>query len=144
MFDSNLLSFATIFLFSVSTLASSVSIDLISRAPLVLPSTFSTIPSTNLPSAPSLAILSCASLNFLPELIVLLYSLKKLKTSKPVLNSIFSGCFLLDLKTLPKNLDATDGLAAAVCHFYNSGKAIGGKNYSGWASFVKQNPKKVK
>ena len=29
---------------------------------------------------------------------------------------------LLDLKTLPKNLDATDGLAAAVCHFYNSGK----------------------
>ena len=51
---------------------------------------------------------------------------------------------LLDLKVLPKNLDATDGLAAAVCHFYNSGKVVGGKNYSGWASFVKQNPKKVK
>lgn len=50
---------------------------------------------------------------------------------------------LLGLKTLPKNLDATDGLAAAVCHFYNSGKVVGGKNYSGWASFVKQNPKKV-
>ena len=51
---------------------------------------------------------------------------------------------LLDLKTLPKNLDATDGLAAAVCHFYNSGKVIGGKNYTGWASFVKQNPSKIK
>ncbi len=51
---------------------------------------------------------------------------------------------LLNLKELPKNLDATDGLAAAVCHFYNSGKKIGGKNYSGWASFVKQNPNKVK
>lgn len=51
---------------------------------------------------------------------------------------------LLDLKTLPKNLDATDGLAVAVCHFYNLGKAVGGKNYSGWASFVKQNPKKIK
>jgi crossover junction endodeoxyribonuclease RuvC len=51
---------------------------------------------------------------------------------------------LLDLKTLPKNLDATDGLAAAVCHFYNSGKVIGGKNYTGWASFVKQNEKRVK
>lgn len=50
---------------------------------------------------------------------------------------------LLDLKTLPKNLDATDGLAAAVCHFYNAGKVVGGKNYTGWASFVKQNPKKV-
>ena len=51
---------------------------------------------------------------------------------------------LLDLKTLPKNLDATDGLAAAVCHFYNSGKVVGGKNYTGWASFVKQNPSKIK
>ncbi|CAI8283645.1 MAG: Crossover junction endodeoxyribonuclease RuvC [Polaribacter sp. SA4-10] len=51
---------------------------------------------------------------------------------------------LLDLKTLPKNLDATDGLAAAVCHFYNSGKVVGGKNYTGWASFVKQNEKRVK
>lgn len=46
---------------------------------------------------------------------------------------------LLNLKTLPKNLDATDGLAAAVCHFYNEGKVEGEKNYSGWASFVKQN-----
>ncbi|MEZ4797259.1 MAG: crossover junction endodeoxyribonuclease RuvC [Flavobacteriaceae bacterium] len=50
---------------------------------------------------------------------------------------------LLDLKTLPKNLDATDGLAAAVCHFYNSGKVSFGKSYSGWESFVKQNPNKV-
>lgn len=50
---------------------------------------------------------------------------------------------LLGLQTLPKNLDATDGLAAAVCHFYNAGKVVGGKNYTGWASFVKQNPKKV-
>ena len=49
---------------------------------------------------------------------------------------------LLNLKTLPKNLDATDGLAAAVCHFYNAGKITQGKNYSGWGAFVKQNPKK--
>jgi crossover junction endodeoxyribonuclease RuvC len=46
---------------------------------------------------------------------------------------------LLGLKTLPKNLDATDGLAAAVCHFYNSGKIEVGKSYSGWDAFVKQN-----
>lgn len=50
---------------------------------------------------------------------------------------------LLNLKSLPKNLDATDGLAAAVCHFYNAGKTIQGKNYSGWGAFVKQNPKKI-
>jgi len=51
---------------------------------------------------------------------------------------------LLDLKTLPKNLDATDGLAAAVCHFYNSGKVSVGKSYSGWSAFVKQNEDRVK
>lgn len=50
----------------------------------------------------------------------------------------------LKLKSLPKNLDSTDGLAAAVCHFYNQGRVESGKNYSGWASFVKQNPNKVK
>lgn len=50
---------------------------------------------------------------------------------------------LLNLKTLPKNLDATDGLAAAVCHFYNSGNISKGKNYSGWGAFIKQNPNKI-
>lgn len=51
---------------------------------------------------------------------------------------------LLKLKTLPKNLDSTDGLAAAVCHFYNKGRVTVGKNYTGWAAFVKQNEKRVK
>jgi len=51
---------------------------------------------------------------------------------------------MLGLKTLPKNLDATDGLAAAVCHFYNMGKPAIGKSYTGWAAFVKQNEKRVK
>ncbi len=46
---------------------------------------------------------------------------------------------LLSLKELPKNLDSTDGLAAAVCHFYNSGAVSVGKSYSGWEAFVKQN-----
>ncbi|MGA1770726.1 MAG: crossover junction endodeoxyribonuclease RuvC [Flavobacteriaceae bacterium] len=50
---------------------------------------------------------------------------------------------LLKIKTLPKNLDATDGLAAAVCHFYNSGKVTTEKTYSGWASFVRQNQDKA-
>lgn len=51
---------------------------------------------------------------------------------------------LLKIKELPKNLDATDGLAAAVCHFYNSGKVTSDKNYTGWSAFVKQNEKRVK
>ena len=46
---------------------------------------------------------------------------------------------VLGLKSLPKNLDSTDGLAAAVCHFYNNGRIEVGKSYSGWEAFVKQN-----
>lgn len=50
----------------------------------------------------------------------------------------------LKLKELPKNLDATDGLAAAVCHFYNSSNPISSKSYSGWDAFIKQNEKRIK
>jgi len=50
----------------------------------------------------------------------------------------------LKIKTLPKNLDSTDGLAAAVCHFYNAGKPQIGKSYTGWAAFVKQNEDRLK
>lgn len=51
---------------------------------------------------------------------------------------------LLELKELPKNLDSTDGLAAAVCHFYNLGKTDIAKGYTGWSAFVKQNEDRLK
>lgn len=51
---------------------------------------------------------------------------------------------LLGLKTIPKNLDSMDGLAAAVCHFYNQGRIEIGKSYTGWDAFVKQNEDRVK
>lgn len=51
---------------------------------------------------------------------------------------------LLRFKELPKNLDSTDGLAAAVCHFFNAGKGGDKKKYTGWKAFVSQNPGKVK
>ena len=52
---------------------------------------------------------------------------------------------LLNIKELPKNLDSTDGLAAAVCHFYNSNKPkSSSKNYSGWTAFVKNNNERIK
>ncbi len=38
-------------------------------------------------------------------------------------------------------LDATDALATAMCHFYQSNSALGGKKrYSDWGSFLKDNP----
>lgn len=50
---------------------------------------------------------------------------------------------LFKIKELPTNLDSTDGLAAAVCHFYNGGNTTSEKNYTGWDAFVKQNGKRV-
>lgn len=52
---------------------------------------------------------------------------------------------LLQLKEFPtKYLDASDGLAVAVCHSYNMGKQASDKSYTGWASFLKQNPDRIK
>ena len=50
---------------------------------------------------------------------------------------------LFSIKELPKNLDSTDGLAAAVCHFYNNESISNEKKYSGWSSYIKNNPKKI-
>ena len=48
---------------------------------------------------------------------------------------------LLNTKLDQVPLDATDGLAAAVCHHFNSaGVSSSSKSYSGWASFLKENP----
>ena len=50
---------------------------------------------------------------------------------------------LLNFRELPSHLDATDGLAVAVCHFFNAGKKEKGKSYSSWESFVKQNESRI-
>ena len=50
---------------------------------------------------------------------------------------------LLQIKELPKNLDSTDGLAAAVCHFYNEGRTEIGKKYNSWEAFARANPDQV-
>ena len=49
---------------------------------------------------------------------------------------------LVNVKDLPKQLDATDGLAAAVCHFFqkNNSETNTTKNYSDWGAFLKNNP----
>ena len=50
---------------------------------------------------------------------------------------------LLNIKTLPTKLDATDGLAVAVCHYFNSGNKTGEKKYGSWKSFISNNPDKI-
>jgi crossover junction endodeoxyribonuclease RuvC len=51
---------------------------------------------------------------------------------------------LLNIKEMPKHLDATDGLAAAVCHHFQRNPSGTGKKYTGWGSFLKDNPDKLK
>ena len=51
---------------------------------------------------------------------------------------------ILKVKELNANLDATDGLATAICHYYQEGKSVGDKKYTGWKAFLSDNPKKMK
>lgn len=52
---------------------------------------------------------------------------------------------LLNFKETPEFLDATDGLAAAVCHYFQKNTGTAAKPYSGWKAFLADNPdKKVK
>lgn len=51
---------------------------------------------------------------------------------------------LLRFSEIPKNLDATDGLAVAVCHFLNNGKPEKATNYNSWSAFVNQNKGRIK
>lgn len=51
---------------------------------------------------------------------------------------------MFDLKELPKNLDATDGLAAAVCHFYQNGIPVGKSGAKSWEDFIRKNPGRIK
>lgn len=41
-------------------------------------------------------------------------------------------------------LDATDGLAAAVCHYLQAGRPTGEKSYSGWKDFIAKNKGRVR
>lgn len=49
---------------------------------------------------------------------------------------------LLNFKETPEFLDATDGLAAAVCHHFQRTPSGGKKSYTGWKAFLADNPGK--
>ncbi len=52
---------------------------------------------------------------------------------------------ILDQKLDTEYLDSTDALATAICHHYQSSSVLGnGKKYSGWDSFIKDNPDRLK
>lgn len=51
---------------------------------------------------------------------------------------------LLKIKELPSDLDATDGLAAAMCHFYQSNNPTLEKSYNSWKDFINKNQNRIK
>ena len=52
---------------------------------------------------------------------------------------------LFNLKEMPAQFDATDGLAAAVCHHYQGGVGEHNKSKSGsWKAFISDNPTRLK
>ena len=50
---------------------------------------------------------------------------------------------LLQITEMPETMDATDGLAAAVCHYFQKGTTEPGKKFTGWKSFLTANPERV-
>ena len=43
-----------------------------------------------------------------------------------------------------KYMDATDGLAVAVCHYFQRKPSSDGEHYGSWKSFISKNPDKIK
>ena len=76
------------------------------------------------------------------------YSPKKIKqsitgngnASKEQVSAMLKS--LLNFKESPEFLDATDGLAAAVCHYFQRTPQGGKKSYTGWKAFLTENPNK--
>lgn len=51
---------------------------------------------------------------------------------------------MLKFENAPKYLDATDGLAVALCHHFQSSSKIPAGGKKGWESFIKNNPDRIK
>ncbi len=52
---------------------------------------------------------------------------------------------LLKTRLDPESLDATDGLAAAMCHFYHLCNPLSGKaTANSWESYIRKNPDRIK
>jgi crossover junction endodeoxyribonuclease RuvC len=42
------------------------------------------------------------------------------------------------------NYDASDGLAAAVCHFYEKASPLSNTGSKNWEDYIKKNPDRIK
>lgn len=63
--------------------------------------------------------------------------------SKEQVAAMLQTIYTIPATEMPKDLDATDGLAAALCHFYQSTSITGSTGYTGWKAFVSKNPGRI-
>ena len=78
------------------------------------------------------------------------YAPKKIKiaitgngnASKEQVAAILKG--MLNFEEIPEMLDATDGLAAAVCHFYQNNALSDAGSFKSWKDFIHKNPGRIK
>lgn len=78
------------------------------------------------------------------------YSPKKIKqsitgngnASKEQVSAMLNSLLKVELKD--QYLDATDALATAVCHYHQSFGGSQKTKYTGWDSFIKNNPSRIK
>ncbi len=63
--------------------------------------------------------------------------------SKEQVASMLQRILHINQADMPTFLDATDGLAAAYCHYLQMGRPEISKGYSSWKDYVAKNPKKI-
>jgi len=66
------------------------------------------------------------------------------QASKEQVADMLQRMLHISKEDMPTFMDATDGLAAAYCHYLQMGRPTLEKGYSGWKDFISKNPDKVK
>jgi crossover junction endodeoxyribonuclease RuvC len=51
--------------------------------------------------------------------------------------------YILKVELKPETLDATDGVAAALCHFYQLCNPVKSGSSKNWEDFIKKNPGRI-
>ena len=65
--------------------------------------------------------------------------------SKEQVAAMLQQILKINQADMPKKMDATDGVAAAVCHYFQTSSPLAAKgNYKSWDSFLKNNPDRIR
>ncbi|MDR1259300.1 MAG: crossover junction endodeoxyribonuclease RuvC [Tannerellaceae bacterium] len=64
--------------------------------------------------------------------------------SKEQVAGMLQRLFRIPSERMLPQMDATDGLAAAVCHFFQTNNPVAEKKYTGWKDYINKNPGRKK